>query len=118
MGRMTLYDNSTGSNEEISLDYSVGTFDYIDIYFTGESKSDYSSVRVYNPNSKYVVLQMITPTSATRSYIRRTRVETFGRYITPSLVSTGYIDLNAGTVSHKGGGTNYIYITHVDGWNY
>lgn len=51
-----LYENNTGSNENITLNDTVSNYKFIEIFYKSNDGA-YSSVRVEKANSKYVSLQ-------------------------------------------------------------
>lgn len=51
----TLYDNTSGTNANLTLNASAANYDYIEIYFR-DNNNNCSSVKVCNPNGKSVSL--------------------------------------------------------------
>ena len=50
-----LYDNTSGTNANLTLNDSAANYDSIEIYFR-DNDNNYNSVKVYNPNGKNVTL--------------------------------------------------------------
>lgn len=110
---MVLYDNSTGSNGDITLNDSVANYKYIEIYFKDNNGKYGGYNRVYSPNGKEVHLSMIEPTSSA-NLIRNTAYSISGT--TMIVGSCGYAQISASSVS-RNMSQNYIYITRVVGLN-
>ncbi len=51
----TLYDNTSGTNANLTLNASAANYDYIEIFFR-DNDNNYNSVKVCNPNGKSVSL--------------------------------------------------------------
>jgi len=66
-----LYDGLSGTSGDVTLSDSCANYDYIEIYYYNSSYQDvYSSVKVYDPDSKNVCLQITFPNYAnSRMYV-------------------------------------------------
>lgn len=60
---VSLYDNSSGYAGTIALSMSAANFSYIDIFYKDNSDRENSSTRVYSPDGKYTVLNLMEPGS-------------------------------------------------------
>lgn len=108
-----LYDNSTGSNEAITLSYSFDNYKFIDIQF--KVGATYKSVRIYNPNRKNIMLDMIDfASSKLFFYTKIVRCE--GTTISNMRYKT-YTIADSSTWTPYGASSNEIYITRIVGYN-
>lgn len=108
-----LYDNTTGTNETVTLSDSAANYDYIDIFYR-DNDNTYSSVRVNNPNGKYADISTIERWGTTL-YIKQKRITISGNTITNENATEAYF-----TTAPKIGITttaNNIYITKVIGYH-
>ena len=112
-----LYDNSTGTNETVTLSDSAANYDYLEIYFRTNDSTDYkSSTKVYSPNNALVPLSYpLVAVNGTAIYWKIKTVKVSGNSI---LSSDGnrYAEstIKATTsISQK----NYVYITKVIGYH-
>lgn len=105
----TIYENDEGSNGNITLNDSVAGKNYIDIFYR-DNDNTYSSVRVYNPDGKYVDISTISRWGTTL-YIKQKRITISGNKITngntaeASFTTAPKIAINTTA--------NNIYITRV-----
>lgn len=58
---VSLYDNSSGYAGTITLSMSAANFSYIDIFYKDNGGKENSSTRVYSPDGKYTVLNLMEP---------------------------------------------------------
>lgn len=61
MHKVSLYDNSAGTNGTITLSQSVDNFTYLEIFFKQLHTGLYDSLRIYSPNGKLAMMSMIRP---------------------------------------------------------
>lgn len=108
-----LYNNATGSNGTITLSQTAANFNHMRIYYKHSDDNTYSSVDVYSPNSKLVLLTIIEATSSAAWIVGRlvqisgTSVSTYNNWYGVQNTTTG------ASYSH----TNYVSIVRVEGWN-
>jgi hypothetical protein len=108
-----LYNNTSGSSGTITLSQTAANFNHMRIYYKHSDDNTYSSVEVYSPNSKLVLLPIIETTGSAAWIVGRlvqisgTSVSTYPNWYGVQNTTTG-----AG-YSH----TNYISIVRVEGWN-
>lgn len=111
-----LYDNSTGTNETVTLSDSVANYDYLEIYFRTNDSTDYkSSTKVYSPNNALVPLSYpLVAVNGTAIYWKIKTVKVSGNSIFSSDGSRcAEATIKATTsISQK----NYVYITKVIGY--
>lgn len=107
-----LYDNSTGTNETVTLSDSSTNYDYIDIFYR-DNDNTCSSVRVNNPNGKSADISTIERWGTTL-YIKQKRITISGNTITNGNAT----EANFTTAPKIGINTtaNNIYITKVIGY--
>lgn len=111
----SLYDNTSGSNGEITLSDSCANYSYIEILFM-QNQSIYNSVKVYNPNNKEVSLMAIAPDVSNSVIWFQTRVvKPSGNKISTVTNKYGQIALASGS-GNAYSGQNFIYITKVIGY--
>ena len=107
-----LYNNESGSNGTIALSETAKNFKYIEIIFR-DNDNTYSSVRVYNPDGKFVDISTIERWGTTL-YIKQKRITISGNKITngntteASFTTAPKIAINTTA--------NNIYITRVVGY--
>lgn len=101
---------------------TLSNYKYIEIYFTDNNGVTGGFVKLYKPTtstsssaSSSVVLSIVEPSSATTTYIRKTKYTISNSGIVPDLTTAGYVKITSGTVSTSSG-TNYIRITRVLGY--
>lgn len=108
-----LYNNATGSNGTITLSQTAANFNHMRIYYKHSDDNTYSSVDVYSPNSKLVLLPIIEATGSAAWIVGRlvqisgTSVSTYSNWYGVQNTTTG------ASYSH----TNYVSIIRVEGWN-
>ena len=115
----TLYQNASGTNASITLSDSLANYDYIEIYYMDNNVRTPTVSRFFNPNNLTIDLSIIECSSATNTYIRRSRYSASGTSLSLDTTSAGYIlfdNTSAGIT--KVSGTNYIYIYKVVGFKY
>jgi hypothetical protein len=112
-----LYENSSGSDGAITLKASLTNFRYIEIYFTDNNGVSGGYTKVWNPNGKTIVLNLIEAGSATSVYSRQTKYSLSSLSMSPHTGSMGFIQFNPSTktISNTSTGTNYIKIVRVVG---
>lgn len=100
------------SNAAITLSETSANFKYIEVFFK-DNDDTYSSVKVYEPNNKFVDLTILARWSST-FYIKQKRIAISGTNITNENATEAYF-----TTAPKIGITttaNNIYITRVVGY--
>ena len=108
-----LYNNATGSNGTITLSSSAANFNHIRIYYKHSSDNTYSSVDVYSPNGKIVLLPIVEATTSAAWIVGRA-VTISGTSI--STASNWYGEQNT-TTGASYNHANYVNIVRVEGWN-
>lgn len=108
-----LYNNTTGSNGTITLSSSAANFNHMRIYYKHSSDNTYSSVDVYSPNGKTVLLPIVEATTSAAWIVGRA-VTISGTSI--STASNWYGEQNT-TTGTSYNHTNYVNIVRVEGWN-
>lgn len=108
-----LYNNATGSNGTIKLSSSAANYNHIRIYYKHSSDNTYSSVDVYSPNGKIVLLPIVEATTSAAWIVGRA-VTISGTSI--STASNWYGEQNT-TTGASYNHTNYVNIVRVEGWN-
>lgn len=107
-----LYDNETGTTDNITLSDDSSNYSYIEIYYhrtTSDSVDIYNSTKIYSPNGKNVELLVINNKS-NKLQIGNKIVSINGSEITN--VDEKYS--NTGETNF--GNSNSIYITHIVGY--
>lgn len=107
-----LYDNDTGSTNNLSLNDSSTNYDIIDVIYS-DNNNNYNSVRVMKPNGKKVCLMTNMPVSG-GSYIKTKVVTISGANITNN--EYNQIAMPSGS-SPTITGDNLIKIHTVIGYN-
>lgn len=113
-----LFEDSAGGTElTIHFARSLGTYRYIEIYFTDNNGKSGGYTKVWNPKGKTVSLSITEASSATAIFSRQTTYSLGDTSMTPSLTSAGYIQFNpsTNTIAKSVTGTNYIKIVRVIG---
>ena len=114
---VVLYDYEQGTRDAIPLNETVANFEYIEIYFMDNNRTHHSSMKIYKPNGKRFDIFLVEASTATATYVRRTKYQISGTLISPQLSGGGGFFLASNsTVSHSGGGTNYIFVYRVVGY--
>lgn len=106
-----MYEDSTGTTGDVSLNSSAVNFDYLEIYYhTGGGWNICSSTKIYKANNKTVALSLNTYNTSVSDYrIWMSNISISGMTITRS--NAYYVDSSG---VHNAG--NYIYITRVVGY--
>lgn len=108
-----LYNSTSGSTGTITLSQTAANFNHMRIYYKHSSDDTYSSVDVYSPNSKLVLLTIIEATSSAAWIVGRL-VQISGTSISTASNWYGVQNTTTGaSYSH----TNYVSIVRVEGWN-
>lgn len=109
-----LYDNTDGSNENITLSDSVANYEYIEIYYstTGNIRGGYT--KIYQPNNINCDLSIIEQAGA-QTDITRTRYYINNNIISLNVEYAGYVHISGTSISSTLG-TNYLKITRVVGY--
>lgn len=105
----TLYNNTSGSNDAITLSASAANYTMLEIFYR-DNDNHYDSTKVYAPNGKVVNLSMIASNTNGIANLKRRDV-----YISGTAISQGtYADANpqVGTYTSE----NHIYIYAVVGY--
>lgn len=112
-----LYNNTSGSNNTITLSASAANFNYLKIFFR-DNDSQYGYVEVHSPNGKRVGLHTSTSAGGSNGFIKTRDISISGTSIS-TYGSTQYAQM---TINHNGSSSiaksNYIYITRVVGGYY
>ena len=107
-----LYDNSTGSNEAITLSVSLANYKYIDIQF--KVRTYYKSVRLYNPNGNNIILDIVDFSSDKLFFYTKT-VKCEDTTISNMRYKT-YTIKDSSNWEPYGASSNDIYITRIVGY--
>lgn len=105
-----LYDNTSGSNETITLSDIVSNYNYIEIFYA-YGGNYYSSVKVYTPNKLVNLVGCMVNQTAKNVYLAGTNLKINGNKITPEYF--GEYQLNGNNLIST---TNRIWITRVVGY--
>lgn len=105
-----LYDNSSGSNETITLSDTVNNYKYIEIFYA-YGGNYYSSVKVYTPNKLVNLVGAMINQIAKNTYLTATNIRISGNKISPEYF--GEYQLNGNNLIST---TNRIWITRVVGY--
>lgn len=114
-GGVELYEKISGSNDTITLNDDLSNYKFIEIYVKDNNGVGNNATKVFMPNGKNVGISLTEASSATKTYIRRTRYNLSGTQITPNTTTAGYVLIDGSSISTSTG-TNYLYITKVLGW--
>ena len=111
-----LYNNSSGSNGTITLSESSANFTYLEIFYFDNQYKYYSSVKVYRPNGKKVILHTANVFSKDGTAVIDTRkIKISGTSISNDDGTTNdYGALN--TWNNSITASNRIYIVKVNGY--
>lgn len=107
-----LYDNPTGANTTVNLSEPSANFKYLDIFFR-DNDNTHSSVRVYEPDGKFVDLTTLANWSK-MLYVKQARFQISGSKISPTSYSESALTSSPSTSIQTT--TNMIYITKVVGY--
>lgn len=112
-GGKELYNNTTGSKQQITLSETSANFNYLEIY--GNASDVYTCVKIYSPNGKafepqvkYLVGTLVVQIVS--------RYNISGNKITPDTTQCGYISTNNSGASFNYDQTNYFIINRVIGY--
>jgi hypothetical protein len=108
---VVLYDNSTGTNGNVTLSSSSANYTYLEIFYRGND-NQYSSVKVFEPNGKEVSL-LVSLTYNNRIYFKQKIVNISGTSISNKNYSEGWFN---GSNQQGWSAANNIYITRVIGY--
>lgn len=108
-----LYNNTTGSNNAITLSESAANFTYLEIFYRNNDNY-YNSTKIYQPNGKTAYLDADYPYTSGEgySYTKKTSVQISGTSITP----INYVELTIMPTGASIQNKNNIYITRVVGY--
>lgn len=108
-----LYNNTTGSNNAITLSESADNFTYLEIFYRNNDNY-YNSTKIYQPNGKIAYLDADYPYTSGEgySYTKKTSVQISGTSITP----INYVELTIMPTGASIQNKNNIYITRVVGY--
>lgn len=107
---VVLYNNSSGTNGNVTLSSSATNYTYLEIFYRGND-NQYSSVKVFEPNGKEVSL-LVSLTASNQIYFKQKIVNISGTSIT----NTNYSQARFNASSQGWSNDNYIYITRVIGY--
>lgn len=112
----SLYDNSSGSNGTITLSESAANFTFLEILYLDKQYNYYSSVKIYTPNGKKVILHTANVFSKDGTAVIDTRkIKISGTSISNDDGTTNdYGALN--TWNNSITASNRIYIVKVNGY--
>lgn len=108
-----LYENSSGSDGNITLAAALSHFRYIEIYFTDNNGKTGGYTKVYAPDGKTICLGIhegVVPI-----HCRQTLYTASGTTLTPKITDASYFKINASGTVTVSQGTNYIKIVRVIG---
>ena len=110
-----LYNDPSGTTGEVTLSETSANFEYLEIFmFTNDS--DYSSVKVYDPNGKKVSLTDLHA-SGNGELVFKVRIATInGNKITTSTDGAGDQYGEGSNANNNISHTNNVYITRVVGY--
>lgn len=112
---VVLFENLSGANGNITLSDSAANYEYFEIFYK-TNDNDYSSVKVYQPNGKYVCLHGIRTYSVTPRVYGKTRtINISGNTITTLANTEAQYTINnsaTGNVAVQ----SMIYIIRVIGY--
>lgn len=111
-----LYNNSSGSNGTITLSESSANFTYLEIFYFDNQYKYYSSVKVYRPNGKKVILHTANVFSKDRTAVIDTRkIKISGTSLSNDEGNTNdYGTLN--TWNNSISASNRMYIVKINGY--
>lgn len=112
----SLYDNSSGSNGTITLSESSANFTYLEIFYFDNQYKYYSSVKVYRPNGKKVILHTTNVFSSDGTAVIDTRkIKISGTSLSNDEGNTNdYGALN--TWNNSISASNRMYIVKINGY--
>ena len=109
---VSLYDNSSGTDGSITLSESAANFNMIEVHCKTNDNA-YFSVRIYNPNNKYVSLTTSWATAEATAYIKIKQIGISGVSIWNESSRFNEIKLTNVVKTEQ---YNAIYITKVIGY--
>lgn len=116
-GETVLYNNSTGTTGNITLSETSANFDYLEFFYNKEidGKKMFSSTKVYQPNGKYVALDLsgYWDDSSTMQTLSKC-VYISGTSVGVQTANTAYA--NTHNESTYAGVENHVYITRIVGY--
>ena len=86
-----LYTSSVGISGTLTLSYSAANYTYLEIFYADNNTRQLNSVKVYNPNGKYITLSCIEPRSG--NVTPRTYIRSSGWTISGTTMTAGRTDL-------------------------
>lgn len=107
---VVLYNNTSGTNGNVTLSSSATNYTYLEIFYRGND-NQYSSVKVFEPNGKNVSL-LVSLTASSQIYFKQKIVNISGTSITNTNYSQGRFNASSQGWTND----NYIYITRVIGY--
>ena len=110
---VVLYNNSTGSSGDVTLNDSAANYSYLEIFYRS-SDNAYGSVKVYSPDGKTVILSA-NWTNATYLYFKTRAVAISGTSLATNSIREGEARIGNGVATTFANGS-YIYITRVLGY--
>ncbi len=105
-----LYNDATGTNGTVTLSNSSANYSYLEIFYRNND-NQYSSVKVYNPNGKYVSL-LTTYMASSYFMLKGARIQISNDKIN----KLGYYEGNAYNQATLTSNANNTYITRVLGY--
>lgn len=109
---IVLYDNSSGTNGNVSLNESSANFESIRIFYRSNDNY-YASIDVYQPNGKKISLFSIFVQSDTRVYAKASNFAISGNKINKEKTNECRLDKAATPGVYT---ANNLYITRVIGF--
>lgn len=106
-----LYSNDSGTAGTITLSNSLSDYDYIEIFYKNNDDL-YSSVKVYGPDNKVVLLQSMYPNNGQGIYLKGTRLTINDK----TLSMNGGTQVNITPSGNSAQSGTYLYITKILGY--
>lgn len=107
---VVLYNNTTGTNGTVDLSETSANFTYLEIFYRNNDQQ-YSSVKVYNPDGKYVSL-LTTYIASSYFMMKGARIQISGNKIN----KLSYYEGNAYNQATWTTSANNTYIVRVLGY--
>ncbi len=108
-----LYENTTGSNETITLNETIANYNRAKIFY--KYRNIYGSVEVYNPNNKIISLSIVFSIPVYNlARIQYKNIKIFQNKITNE--GFGYLSINTDGKTDVNIEENAIYITKIIGY--
>lgn len=111
---VVLYNNTSGSNAEITLSDSSANYEYIEIFYRNNN-SVYSSLKVYQPNGKSVLLPCNIGNSGNQIWVQTSTWSISATNVSPVSTRSVQLSLTSSGVSSVSN-TNQLYITRIIGY--